>query len=209
MKSSRNITSILLWAVMVLMALNAPKTMAQEGHRIWTSTASTGVVDESDVDKISFHGPFATFKPAVQTPTQAVIRYNVVAVDGLFAQGGVLTWPSLVVNYRDNGANARVLVYLREYEFGANPRVPPLTTRVVFDSDLFPQSNDYQTRAVGNCGEFNKFEFVPDNLNARAYYLEANLIRNGSGVDSGSGLGALALSRYGVCLQNGRWLTGN
>ena len=177
--------------------------LAQDGHKIWTSVASTGTVDESDQNEIAFAGPFATFSNAAPTLSRAIIRYNVTAVDGLFAQPGPLTWPALIVNYRDDGADARVVVYLREYEFGANPMNPALNTRIVFDSDLYPQSNDYQTRSIGTCGEFNKFEFVPNNQNVRAYFLEVHMIRQNldENVATGNpGLGALALSRYGVCL---------
>lgn len=72
-------------------------------------------------------------------------------------------------------------------------------TRIVFDSDLYATSNDYQTRSIGNCGQFSEFEFVPNNQNVRAYLLEVHLIRNSA--NAAPGLGALGLSRYGVCSQ--------
>lgn len=193
-------TKIASSLMMTLITAVSSQATAQDGDKIWTSVASTGTVDESDVNEIVFGGPFATFANMVSGPARAIIRYNVVAVDGLFAQTGQLAWPSLGVNYRDNGSDARVVVYLREYEFGANPMSPALNTRIVFDSDLYPSSNDYQTRTIGNCGEFNEFEFVPNNLNARAYFLEVNLVRESA--IGNPGLGALALSRYGVCLKN-------
>lgn len=187
---------------LVLSAALTTSAAAQDGYKIWTSVASTGTVDESAADNIMFGGPYASFKNTVAGPTRAVIRYNVTAVDGLFAQAGPLSWPALSVNYKDDGADARVVVYLREYEFGANPASPALNTRIVFDSDLYPPSNEYQTRNIGNCGEFHDFQFVPDNQNIRAYFLEVNLVRDSA--HGNPGLGALALTRYGVCLTNGK-----
>jgi hypothetical protein len=191
-----------LGLLLLLLGALSGSAAAQDGNKIWTSVGSTGTVDESAADNIMFGGPYATFRTTVTGPTRAIIRYNVTAVDGLFAQAGPLSWPALSVNYRDDGADARVVVYLREYEFGANPSSPALNTRIVFDSDLYPPSNDYQTRNIGNCGEFQDFQFVPDNQNIRAYFLEVNLVRDSA--QGNPGLGALALSRYGVCLTNGR-----
>lgn len=192
--------SWLCGALLLLTITFSPARAADDGSKIWTSVASAGTVDESDASEIAFAGPFATFANAAPPVSRAIIRYNVVAVDGLFAQGGPVSWPALIVNYRDDGADARVVVYLREYEFGANPMNPALNTRIVFDSDLYASSNDYQTRSIGNCGQFNAFEFVPNNQNVRAYFLEVHLIRNSASGEPG--LGALALSRYGVCLAH-------
>ncbi len=186
---------------LLLLAVSFGTASAQDAYKIWTTVASTGTVDESDASEIAFSGPFATFGNSVSGPARSIIRYNVVAVDGLFAQAGPLSWPNLIVNYRDDGADARVVVYLREYEFGANPMNPALNTRIVFDSDLYPTSNEYQTRNTGNCGQFNNFEFVPNNQNVRAYFLEVHLIRNSA--NGNPGVGAFGLSRYGVCLING------
>lgn len=196
----------LLGGALLLLAATISPARAQDSHQIWTSVASAGTVDESDVSEIAFAGPFATFANAAPTLSRAIIRYNVMAVDGLFAQAGPVSWPALIVNYRDDGADARVLVYLREYEFGANAVNPALNTRIVFDSDLYASSNDYQTRNIGNCGQFSEFEFVPNNQNVRAYFLEVHLIRQNQDNNTATGqpgLGALALSRYGVCLANG------
>ncbi len=196
--------SRLLCCSLLMTAIMAGAALAQDGYKIWTSVASTGTVDETDAGEIAFAGPFATFSNSAPTLARAIIRYNVTAVDGLFAQAGPVSWPALAVNYRDDGDDARVVVYLREYEFGANPMNPALNTRIVFDSDLYPISGDYQTRTIGNCGQFTKFEFVPNNQNVRAYFLEVHLIRQNqdNNVQTGNpGLGGLALSRYGVCLS--------
>ncbi|MFN0109235.1 MAG: hypothetical protein ACKVZH_10320 [Blastocatellia bacterium] len=200
----KQMTRFMFCNLFLMLVAMTGAALAQDGYKIWTSVASTGTVDETDQNEIAFAGPFATFSNAAPTLSRAIIRYNVTAVDGLFSQPGPVSWPALAVNYRDDGDDARVLVYLREYEFGANPMNPALNTRIVFDSDLYPVSGDYQTRSIGNCGEFTKFEFVPNNQNARAYFLEVHLIRQNqdNNVQTGNpGLGALALSRYGVCLM--------
>jgi hypothetical protein len=183
---------------MFILLLLAGAARAQEGYRIWTSVASTGAVDEADAGEIAFNGPFAEFSAAAGPAARAAIRYNVVAVDGLFAQAGPLSWPALIVNYRDNGPDARVQVFLREYDF-LTAQVHP-TKRILFDSDLYAQSNNYQTRAVGNCGLFDDFDFVPNNQTVHAYFIEVLLYRASSG--GAPGLGGLAISRYGVCLNN-------
>lgn len=200
----KQMTRFMFCNLFLMLVVMTGAALAQDGYKIWSSVASTGTVDETDQNEIAFAGPFATFSNAAPTLSRAIIRYNVTAVDGLFAQPGPVSWPALAVNYRDDGDDARVLVYLREYGFGANPMNPALNTRIVFDSDLYPVSGDYQTRSIGNCGEFTKFEFVPNNQNVCAYFLEVHLIRQNqdNNVQTGNpGLGALALSRYGVCLM--------
>jgi hypothetical protein len=180
-------------AVLMLAAIISP-VMAQDGFKIWTAAASTGTVDDDDLNEIGLNGPFATFKAGAPAVARATIRYNVVAVDGLFTSGGpALSWPALTVRYRDDGPDARVLVFLRESDL-----VTGVTqTRITFDSDLYPADDLYQTRAIGNCGNFSAFEFS-DESTARAYYLEAVIIRdNASGRP---GLAGLALSKFGVCL---------
>jgi hypothetical protein len=183
-------------AMLIMLSL-AGAAQAQEGYRIWTSVASTGTVDETDAGEIAFSGPFAEFSGTAGPAARATIRYNVVAVDGLFAQAGPQSWPALIVNYRDNGPDARVQAFLREYDF-LTAQVHP-TKRILFDSDLYAPSNNYQTRAVGNCGLFDDFDFVPNNQTVHAYFIEVLLYRASS---SGTpGLGGLAISRYGVCLN--------
>ena len=186
----------LLSLALLMLSLNAMPALAQDAYKIWTSVASTGTVDETDQNEIAFTGPFATFSPAALPQANALIRYNVTAVDGLFVAPGPLWWPNLIVNYRDNGPDARVQVYLREYDF-LTAQVTPFK-QILFDSDLYAQNNSYQTRTVGNCGNFGVFDFVPNNQTVHAYFIEVSFSRNNtSGLP---GLGGLGLSRYGVCL---------
>ena len=186
----------LLYLALLLCSLNVASVLAQDANKIWTSVASTGTVDESDQGEIAFTGPFATFSAAAAPSARAIIRYNVTAVDGLFVAPGPLWWPNLIVNYRDNGPDARVQVYLREYDF-LTASVTPFK-QIVFDSDQYAADNDYQTRTVGNCGNFGVFDFVPNNQTVHAYFIEVHFYRANTG--GNPGLGGLAVSRYGVCL---------
>jgi hypothetical protein len=196
-RNTINSLTIFPWlALAVLLALLNTQAAAQDAYKIWTTVASTGTVDEADLGKIAFSGPFANFSAGAAAASRAFIRYNVTAVDGLFAQAGPLTWPSLIVSYRDNGPDARVQVFLREYDF-LSAQVTP-QKQILFDSDLYAPANGYQTRTVGNCGFFDDFDFVPNNQTVHAYFIEVLLYR--ASYDGNPGLGGLALSRYGVCL---------
>jgi hypothetical protein len=171
-------------AVAALAALIAP---ARAQARIWTATGSTGTVDEADLDKVHIAGDKVTL---TTTPAgaRAVIRYNVVAVGGLFAPLTPASWPALTVCYNDDGDGERLVARLKEYDLATGA----LVTRITFDSDLYPPQNGFQTRAIGDCGVFAEFDFA-----AKAYFIEVELI-NISGVDRPV-LSFLALSRYGVC----------
>lgn len=179
-------------AIFLLAALLISAT-AQDSWKIWTAAASTGTVDEEDVNKVVFNGPIASFNPAMHEGA-AIIRYNVVAVDGLFANLTPTSWPALIVRYRDNGANERVVVRLKEYIL-AGPNAGDINALVTLDSNDYPPSAAFQTQSIGNCGQFSKFEFAAPQI-ARAYFLEAEITKGAGGAPK---LGGLALSRYGVC----------
>ncbi len=171
-------------ALAALAALSAP---ARAQAHIWTATGSTGAVDEADLDKIHIAGDKVTLT-ATPAGTTAVIRYNVVAVDGLFAPLTPTSWPALTVRYNDDGPGERLVARLKEYDLTTGA----IVTRITFDSDLYPPQADYQTRGIGNCGVFSEFDFT-----SKAYFIEVELT-NISGVDRPV-LSYLALSRYGVC----------
>ena len=79
------------------------------------------------------------------------------------------------------------------------PQQGQTNTLITLDSDDFPQDMDFQTRAIGNCGNFSHFLFASPQI-ARSYFVEVEIISH-TGVNS-IGVGALAISRYGVCLNN-------
>lgn len=177
----------LFLALAALAALSAP---ARAQVQIWTAAGSAGTVDEANLDQVHFSAGTATLT-VTPAGARAVIRYNVVALDGLFAPLTPQSWPALTVRYNDDGAGEQVVVRLKEYDFTTGA----LVTQITFDSDLYPPQAGFQTRAIGNCGNFAAFDFA-----AKAYFLEVELI-NSSGA-ARPAVSLLALSRYGVCPEN-------
>jgi hypothetical protein len=183
----------LLCGSLLMLAAMIGTASAQDSWKIWTSAASTGTVDEEDLNKILFTDSLALFNPAAPAGV-ATIRYNVVAVDGLFASPTPTSWPALTIRYRDNGPNERVVVRLKEYIL-AGPGAGTTNTLITLDSDLYPQIAAMQSQSIGNCGVFDKFEFAGPGI-IRIYFLEAEMTKGASGSPR---LGGLAISRYGVC----------
>jgi hypothetical protein len=173
---------------MTIAVLLPSSTPAQDSLKVWSAIGSAGTVDESDAGEVVFTDTRATLTPVPLTPATAVIRFNVVAVDGLFADLTPTSWPALIVRYRDAGGRERVRARLQEVDLATGAT----HTAIVFDSDLFPQLPTYQTQAIGDCGVFSQFEFA-----TKAYYVEVELIR--SHLIGTPGLELVALSRYGVC----------
>jgi hypothetical protein len=186
-------SSRFLCGSLLILAAMIGTASAQDSWKIWTSAASTGTVDEEDLNKIIYSDSLALFNPAVPAGA-ATIRYNVVAVDGLFANLTPTSWPALTIRYRDNGPNERVVVRLKEYIL-AGPGAGTTSTLITLDSDLYPQIPAMQSQSIGNCGQFGQFEFAGPNI-IRIYFLEAEITKGANGSPR---LGGLAISRYGVC----------
>jgi hypothetical protein len=181
---------------MALLLLTSLLAVAQtpDSAKIWTAAASTGTVDESSLNTVVFTDALATLTPPA--PATGTIRYNVVAVDGLFGNLTPTSWPELIIRYRDNGPFARVYARLREHIL-SGPQAGQTNTLVTFDSDLYAQSGAFQTRTLGNCGVFPGFRFTQPPA-IRVYYIEVELSKDGtSGFPA---LAGLAIDRYGVCL---------
>jgi hypothetical protein len=154
-------------AVAVMLLCHAATVSAQD--RCWTTAGSTGTVDEADLNLVTLTDNTAAISSAVTNAT-GDIRYNVVAVDGVF--GGDRHAKSLAVRFADNGENARVLVHLRRVHIDSGV----LTTLTTLDSDNYPASIVAQTQSqVFNCGD-PEFDFEN-----HIYYIEAQLIKTGSG----------------------------
>lgn len=182
----------------LLVALTATSTAsAQDINKLWTSVGSTGTVDDADTNKLRFNGPLVVTK-AGAPETKAVVRYNVVAVDGLFANLTPTSWPALIMRYNTLNGRGRVVARLKEYIM-SGPQQGQTNTLITLDSDDFPQDVDFQTRSIGNCGNFGHFQFASGQV-ARAYFVEVEITSH-TGIN-GIGVGALAISRYGVCLNN-------
>jgi hypothetical protein len=104
-----------------------------------------------------------------QPPTlykhKAVIRYNVVAVEGLFQSGDSVR---MKVRFLDTGDDSQILVKLIEI----NLQSGIATTRLTFDSNLFAGSSSYQQQEALTTS-WSDFDFGQN-----AYYIEATLSRS-------------------------------
>jgi hypothetical protein len=137
-------------------------------HKPWTAVASTGTVDEADAGIVSLSSGTATVT-AVGTLD---IRYNVVAVDGVFSPGDGI---QMAVRFLDNGVSARVKLTLYQYNIASGVGTPILT----FDSDGFPAAGGYQDQTIALCGP-PWLDFVNN-----AYYVQASVSKTAAGGSAG------------------------
>ena len=148
-------------------ALGAPSAAWAQGPQPWTTVGSAGTVDESSTSIVTLDGPNALLTGFRRGG--ATIRYNIVAVDGLFGQPAI----DMLVRYRATPdpivagrAGNRVFVQLIE----VNLFTGTSTTKLVLDSDDFQPSADFQTNRVSSCPNSVQFDFANN-----AYYIEADL----------------------------------
>jgi hypothetical protein len=155
-----------LRALFVLTVLATAPLTALAQSRPWTSVGSAGTVDEADPGIVVFNQGIASLSGGAAVGASLDIRYNVVAVDGVFGGDGL----ALRARFRDAGATERVILRLKRYSF-----VNGVTqTLLTLDSNATPASAAFQTRSVGACG------LGLDFLN-NAYFVEAQLIKSGVG----------------------------
>lgn len=151
----------------------------------WTTVGSAGTVDEADLGTVALSTNTAAVSGAA---TNAIvdIRYNVVAVDGVF--GGERNTKTLSARFADNGAAAQVIVRLQRLNIFNGVT----TTLAELNSNAFPPSTVAQTRGTSfNC-QNAEFDFV-NNI----YYLDVPLIKTGS---SGNPLvRAIQICGNGIC----------
>lgn len=135
----------------------------------WTTVGSAGTVDEADLGTVALSPNTAAVSGAATNAT-VDIRYNVVAVDGVF--GGEENSKTLTVRFADNGAAAQVIVRLQQL----NILTGVTTTLAELNSNAFPPSNVAQTQFTNfNCQRPEVFDFE-NNI----YYLNVPLIKTGS-----------------------------
>ncbi len=133
----------------------------------WTTVGSAGTVDEADMGNVALSAVTTAVKNSVANTT-VDIRYNVVAVEGIF--GG--EQKMLTVRFADNGAAAQVIVRLRQLNISNGVQ----TTLAELNSNDFPQSPVAQAQSmVFNCQK-PEFDFVKN-----VYYIEVELIKTGAG----------------------------
>lgn len=176
----------------VFLALSAQAQTA-DVDKNWTTVGSAGTLDEKSVGKVFFDQSKVQMGQVIGTTTttttgnpglistqtdSAVIRYNVTAVDSLFASRLCRTnksFPSLDVQlrlrYLASGPGARVVAKLIEVDLATGTEIPRLT----FDSagPGLSLSDNYQVQSISVCGRPWNFDFQN-----KAYYIEATLTVN-------------------------------
>lgn len=151
----------------------------------WTSVASTGTVDEADMSSVTFSQHIAMISSAASPAEEVVLRYNILPIGNL-ANSGVNK--TMSARFRDNGANARVILRLIKTNFASGNS----TTVLVLDSNLFPASSSFQTQTVGDGCWAEVFDF-----NNNTYHIEASLSRTTAG--GLPGLGIIRVDDVPIC----------
>lgn len=186
---SKTISLILSFALFLTTTLAASSTARADvdsWFKAWTTVGSAGTIDEASTSKLVMQGATISFPEilppergiisadstafAIQIPQETVtgvVRYNVVATDGLFENGAFLGMKS---RFRDDGNNAQVVLRLFEINITTGATSLVLT----LDSNDFPASANYQTQSVST--------FVGNRINflENAYFIEATLIQKRS-----------------------------
>jgi hypothetical protein len=153
-------------AVTIILFCHVATISAQD--RCWSTGGSTGTVDDADLSLFTLTDNTAAISGAITAAT-GDIRYNVVAVDGLFS--GERGTKTLTVRFADNGPAAQVLVRLQRVHIFTGV----LTTLVELNSNDYPSSTVAQTRSeTFNC-DSPGFDFEN-----HIYYIEATLIKTGA-----------------------------
>jgi hypothetical protein len=148
--------------------------------KIWTTVGSAGILNPADLAKVTLHGsiiqlgidispppPVAAARRLIGLPTvQAVARYNVTPVDGLF-------FNQVASNKFHYGLELRylghVMATLREVDLHTGN--DPDQGLVLFDSTRFDTSPSFKVETAFA----TQFEGVLDFVN-KAYYVEATLV---------------------------------
>jgi hypothetical protein len=164
----------------MLVAACAPAALA-ESDKPWTAIGSDTTAADGNV---TYTGNIAYLDD-----DSVVLRYNVVAVDGLVDDGPALAFPRMTARFRDNGGNGRVVVRLKRVPIAGGSTVQLL----VLDSNDYPGSSSFQTRTKTGCGDdWFAFDFIN-----YAYFVEVAMTRTGLPVTPG--LASLKLDLEGAC----------
>lgn len=194
---SKTISLLLSLALLVTTTLATTTTARADvdsWFKAWTTVGSAGTIDDSSTAKLVMQGstigfpellepfPFppsrlqdsASALPIQLETVSGVVRYNVVATDGLFENGAYL---GMKARLRDDGDRAQVI--LRLYEVNIDTGVTSLV--MTLDSNSFVANSNYQTVGAST--------FVGNRINFQqnAYYIEATLIQRQSTVTAFGG----------------------
>ncbi|HEV8688989.1 MAG TPA: hypothetical protein VGQ91_01740 [Ideonella sp.] len=138
----------------------------------WTTIGSVGVADEADTALVDFANGEARMRADAPAGSVLNLRYNIVALESF--QG--LNQVAWLARFRDNGAGARVRLYLRQYNKNGTT-----STLETFDSNAYASAVGYQTQTKCTAVDWD-FEDGP-------FYIEAELTKSNDG-----GMPALGLT---------------
>jgi hypothetical protein len=113
----------------------------------WTAGASTGVIDEGDLGKISLNNDGSATIRASISSTSAKIRFNITNVNGVEPIFDSSRIPAFTMAYRDDGSGARVIATLKRVHIGTSTfggTIGKLDVLATIDSDAHPASDNWQ-----------------------------------------------------------------
>ncbi len=145
----------------------------------WTSAATTGTVDESDMAIADLNNGLAAVKSTAASPSTLNIRYNIVALQDVV--GGSTNPYGLRARFRDNGSGAQVRLNLKSYGFNGIT-----STIAVLDSNDYPSNTSYQNQTLCLA--------VPFDFENFSYFIDAELIKSSSSGTPALGLMKVQLS---------------
>ena len=186
-KSMRRPMSLLLVLVSVVVVFGTAVLATQDvanalppNNAPWTTTGSTGIVDEADTAIVNIEGPTVAVVPTpLVLPAVLDMRYNVVAVADIYDDQGNC---KMLIRYRDNGPQAQVLLRLRQFDLSTGNTTNP-TTRAQFNSNNAPQTSgpNFATETINAC-RGNPLDFVNN-----AYFIDAIITKNNATGDAAIG----------------------
>jgi hypothetical protein len=134
-------------AVILLTGILAVAVLHANG---WTAAASTGVIDEADLNRIILNNDGSASIASTVTSATAKLRFNITDISGVEPNGDPQSTdiPSMEIAYRDNGAGARVFVKVKRIHIGlsvAGGQLGTVDELAIMDSDTRPASSGWQT----------------------------------------------------------------
>lgn len=167
----------------VIAALGAAAVL----HAGWSGVASTGTIDEGDLEKIVLNNDGSATVRATISSTSAKIRFNVTSAQDLLRQGpgsdaGAVEF---AMRFRDNGPDARVIATLKQVGLYGFYDSAQHTTEVLAtpDSDWYHASDQWHTGrpAIGSWRRIvNELDFL-----RYGYVVEVQMIKDNAAGNPG------------------------
>jgi hypothetical protein len=152
-----------LLQLLLLTAAVVGSVSAVSAQALWTSVGSAGTVDEAGTAILDATGAQVRISATAPLPATLIVRYNVVALDGLSAAGG----PQMTVRFKDAGFGGRITAVLKEINFTTGATVALLTV----DSNIEEPTAMFQVQQVSRC-DGSAFDF-----SSNAYFIETTITK--------------------------------